>query len=171
MKCYVCGKENLNAALSRCPQCGFPMLRTVGGEQAQDEIQKMVRDYQEKYFGNAKISVTSYSYEIQESNLKLREKFMTVLAERYLDLDKGEISWSEQSFAGIDEGENFVLKVLIEVNEKKVQKEISMTASKTKSLWKIGVLPEDGISFCIVVGEKENYARSERISLSADNVF
>lgn len=170
MKCYVCGKENLDTALSHCSQCGFPLLKIVGGEQARDEIQKMVRDYREKYFGNAKIGVTSYSYEL-ERNLKLHEKFLTVLTERYLDLKRGEIAWSERSFAAIGAGEIFVLKVLIEMDEKKVQKEISMTAPETSSPWKIGVLPEDEVSFSIVVGETENYARSERIFLSADNIF
>lgn len=169
MKCYVCGKENPDAA--HCSQCGFPLLKIVGGEQAQDEIQKMIRDYREKYFGDAKIGVTSYSYELQERNLKLHEKFLTVLAERYRDLKRGEITWSERSFARIDAGENFVLKILIEMDEKKIQKEILMTAPETNGSWRIGILPEDEISFYIVVGQTENYAKSERISLSVDNIF
>ncbi|MCD8361698.1 MAG: hypothetical protein LUC98_01845 [Lachnospiraceae bacterium] len=164
MKCLVCGNE---VKAQRCPVCGFPVFHVVAGKNTPEDdatMQKMVAEYRKKKLSGISVGIHVYSYRMRESSLELSEESEIELASSFEQLSAGDIIWYKESFAWIED-DTLELTTVIRRAEGVAQKKVLVKAPKGDGLWKVGVRMEEGLSFCILVGNPREYESSGEISL------
>ncbi len=166
MKCHACGNTRIDAAMGRCPLCGFPLMHMVGdGADPEGMLRKLSGEYREQKLSEITLGFLTYSHEMRAGRLVrsgVRERAFSV---RACDLPVGEIVWEDGDFARIDEGEAITVTLVIGEGEAGRQVELSMEAPDTEGFWHVGLLAEPGFAVRVAVGDSKACCRSEAVPL------
>lgn len=166
MKCSACGSQRIEATMSRCPECGFPLVHTIGtGEDPEGRMEKLAGEYREKKLSGIRLSVTSYRYKRKGEHLEPGKTEEVFLTDRIGELSPGEILWKDEKFARIDGGEPLKITLLIDREGERRQAELPMTAPAAKGFWQVGLMMETGFAVRVVVGNAASHSCSDKTPL------
>lgn len=162
MRCRVCNSE-IDTGIAKCPKCGFPVLQMVKGDVAEEKkMNELAENFRKKKVETVSVQMVVYSNGIENDKPK-------VIKEDYILLAKGEqllgheIIWYPENFARLS-GDCKLRVRLIRTNGESQDVDISVENPNIMDFWKIGVAPQDGMAFKIVLGSKKSYSSSEKIS-------
>lgn len=166
MKCCACGSQRIGADMSRCPECGFPLVHTVGtGEDSDGRMEKLAGEYRQKKLGPISLSLQSYRYKREGEQLKPGEMEEVFLTDRVCDLSPGEILWKGEKFAHIDGGEPLNVTLLIDREGERRREALPMTAPAAEGFWQVGIMMETGFAVRVVVGNAASHSCSDKTPL------
>ncbi|MCI9068645.1 MAG: hypothetical protein HFI65_08285 [Lachnospiraceae bacterium] len=166
MKCLACGSSEAEAAMSRCPRCGFPLIHTVGetgdGEAA---LGKMAEEYRRKKLSGFSFGLLTYRHEMREGRLEQSSVQEVTLPVRAFELSPGKIFWQEGRFARIRGGEGVTLTLVIRKDGTRREIPLPVRAPETEGFWQTGLVLEPGFAVRLAVGDETSYSCSGEVPL------
>ena len=166
MNCLACGSDEGEAAMSRCPRCGFPLIHTVGESEDQERtLEKMAEEYRRRKLDGLFLGFLTYRHELREGRLVqcgIQEVTFPVPAS---ELSPGEIFWQEGKFARIRGGKEITLTLVVRKDGARRKTHLPMCAPGTDGFWKVGLLLGPGFTVQLAVGDETAYSCSGEVPL------
>ncbi len=162
MKCLACG-QNLGETDQYCSACGFVVIESVTDDpEVLEAIRKKAEEYLRARLAKTRVAVTVYQYKDLDSVDKPRTE--DIVLAKGEELKGREILWYKENFARLSGKCRLNLKVTTTTG-KTVTHAPELAQPATEGYWRIGIQPQSGLSFRVVVGNVDGYTASEPISL------
>ena len=159
-KCKCC--NTLIKAEASCPVCG--MAAIIDSEEDDAFLKSMVSDYLKNLFGNRKLCVKGYDYELSDNDVR---ETNTEYIERcnLSDYRYGKKIFSDKTFESIPSDKAFIVTaVIMNGGKKESEKELKIKPVAVVQRDKIGVVFEEGLNVRLIVND-ERKACSESFSI------
>ena len=161
-KCKCCNTEI--STLASCPVCG--MVSLVESEKDDKFIGEMVRDYLKNLFGDRKLYIITYEYELKgNSFVEPKTEHMELC--KLCDYKFGKVIMSDQIFESIPSNKEFTLTIVIKNgSDVELRKELAIKPDAVVPRDRVGVVFGDGLNVGVAVNDAK-IACSEMFSVKS----
>ena len=162
IKCLCC-REEIEGA--KCNRCNF-----INAEVLDEEGKKFMEEKLSKHRADIEASLTDFSiisfiYEENLSIKKLEEKGSTTI--HLADAKDCYLKewWSNPMFEQNASDKNRTLNLVYSINGEHVPLFVNIKPVKTEGLMKMGLYIDEEYYLTVMIGDENNYAKTERIKL------
>ncbi len=165
MKCNACQGE-ISEGRAKCPICGFPVIQTVGNNEAEIEnIRKMGRDYLKQKLEGVTIGIMAYGYVMSDDGLQLDQTAEVEVA-KAAELEPGQPVWAGEDFQRLDEEGEVSVHVFARKNDQTRTWELPVKLPKITGACHIGIRLGDGLEAHMLLGDSGSYTESAAFTLA-----
>ena len=165
MRCNACQGE-ISEGRAKCPLCGFPVIQTVGNNEAEIEnIRKMGRDYLRQKLEGVTVGIMAYGYVMGDDGLQLDQTAETEVA-KAADLEPGKAVWLDQDFQRLDEEGEVTVHAFARKNGQTKTWELPVQLPKITGSCHIGIELQEGMKAEMLLGDSGSYTNSADFALS-----
>ena len=165
MKCNACQGE-ISEGRAKCPVCGFPVIQTVGNNEAElENIRKMGRDYLKQKLEGIAIGIMAYGYVMSDDGLKLDQTAEVEVAQA-AELEPGQPVWAGEDFQRLDEEGEVSIHAFARKNDRTKTWELPVKLPKIAGACHIGIRLDAGLKGRMLLGDRSSYTESAEFTLS-----